>query len=89
MDSSKASLEELLMALQLPEEWVEKLKRGTLTASDIRQIYRLLKRNYLNHPMFKELIALLEEKHIKLEGSLELDDAFEMARTDLEPDLER
>ena len=34
-------------------------------------------------------MELLEEKHQELEGSLELDDAFEMARNDLEPDLER
>ncbi|MEC9291709.1 MAG: hypothetical protein VX730_04830 [Pseudomonadota bacterium] len=89
MSTPKATLEELLLAFQLPEEWTIKLKKGTLTASDLRQIYRLLKRNYLNHPMYQELMELLEEKHQELEGSLELDDAFEMARNDLEPDLER
>ena len=86
--TTHASLEEILLALQLPEEWVEKLKRGTLTASDIRQIYRLLKRKHLNHPMFEEIMKLLEEKHKELEGSLELDDAFELAQIerDMEPE---
>ena len=53
MSTPKATLEELLLALQLPEEWIEKLKKGTLTSSDLCQIYLFVKRNYLNHPMYQ------------------------------------
>lgn len=84
MSLSKPTLEDLLLSLQLPEEWIIKLRKGTLNASDIRQIYRLMKRQYLNHPLFQELMLLLEEKHKELEGSLELDEAFDLARQDIE-----